>query len=524
MADRVVDTAGVFNESDHERIEAALDQLDTDRRIQMWVVFVDDFDSMTPAAWARATTDLSDFGDRDVLLAVSTKTGESLLTAPTPIDDLSQKEIDEVADETLKPEVADKAWADAAEKTIIGIDDGADSDSHFWLIVGGIVAVLVLIGAGLIYLARRRSDDDLDDLAQPDESLTVDELTEEPLDDLHAWSREVLVATDNAVRTSADELTVALDELDDADVAPFATALMAAQSALASSFEVRHRLDTADVTDSDQRALLVEIITACSDADSRLDTQVSAFDARRDLLADADERLDSLAERIAETAARLPGTQSTLEGLSERRDVSPIIDNVALAQTHLQFAEDSLDQGREAAALPADQRGPAGAAIRSAEVALDTADKLLDAVDSADHDVEGDLETAEADIQLAADYIDTRRGAVGAGARTLLSVAQDLVATDDDVPADDARRAAAHAAQALTLALADVAAWRDQQSDDPATDAVLTGTLVDSVLQGSPRDDAWQPDGHLGYSTGGRSPGSFGGSSTSGRIGTGGRF
>lgn len=524
MADRVVDTAGVFNEADHERIETALDQLDGNRHIQMWVVVVDDFDSMTPTAWADATADLSDFGDRDVLLAVSTRTGQYRLTAPTPIDDLSQKEIDDVATGTLKPEIDKKAWATAAEDTIVGIDDAADRDSHFWLIVGGVLVVVLLIVAGLFYLARRRGNEDLDDLTGPDESLTVDQLSEEPLDDLHAWSREVLVATDNAVRTSGDELTVAIDEFDEAGVAPFATALMAAQRALASSFQLRHRLDTEGIVDNAQRALLVEIITACSDADSQLDTQVTAFDAKRDLLADAQGRLDALTARIGETTARLPGTAATLAGLPDTRDLAPLSDNIDLARTHLQFAEDSVDQGGEAAALPPAQRGPVGAAIRSAEVALDAADKLLDAVDSADHDVEGDLEVAEARIQVVADFVDTRRGAVGAGARTLLSVAHDLLVANGEVAADDARQAVAYADDALAAALADVAAWREQQPDDPATDAVLTGTLVDSVLQGSPRNDTWQQSGHLGYSTGGRSPGSFGGSATSGRIGTGGRF
>ncbi|MBM7368760.1 TPM domain-containing protein [Gordonia hydrophobica] len=531
MADRVVDTAGVFNETDHEKLEAALDELESNRRIQMWIVYVDDFGSMNPADWARATGDLSDFGDRDVLLAVSTTTGAYRLTAPTPIDDLTPDEIDAVATDALQPELQKKNWAAAAEDTVQGIDDAGGSDSHFWLIVGGIVVVLALILGGLFYLARRRSGDDIDDLTKPDESLTVDELTEEPIDDLHAWSREVLVATDNAVRTSADELTTAVVDLDDADVAPFAAALLDAQRTLASSFELRHRLDTQPGVDNEQRAVLVEIITACSDADSRLDTQVEAFDAKRDLITNADERLDTLADRIAETAARLPGTAATLAALTTAHDAAPIgdvtaiRDNIDLARVHLQFAEDNVDQGREAAALPTDQRGPAGAAIRSAEVAVDTADKLLDAIDSADHDVTGDLETAEARIQLAADFIDTRRGAVGARPRTLLSVAQDLVAVDDEVSASNARQAAEYADEALAVALADVAAWRDQHDhDDSATDAVLTGMLVDSVLQGSPTDATWQAGGHLGYSTGGRSPGSFGGSSTSGRIGTGGRF
>ena len=85
---------------------------------------------------------------------------------------------------------------------------------------------------------------------------------------------------------------------------------------------------------------------------------MTAFDAKRDLVVDANDRLDALADRIAETAARLPGTEATLAGLPDERDVSAIHDNIDLARTHLQFAEESVDQGREAAALPADQRGP----------------------------------------------------------------------------------------------------------------------------------------------------------------------
>lgn len=537
MADQVVDAAGVFTQQDHTEITDAIDDLYSSRQIQMWVVYVDSFDGLTPAQWTDATENLSEFGDRDVVLAVATNDGAYRLTATTAVDDLTQEEIDKIANDSLKPAVEKKEWSRAAVDTIHGIDNAGEGESRALWVVGALVVVLLAVGGVAYVLTRRRRSDDDADMTHVDESLTLDQLAEEPLDVLAAWADEVLVATDNAVRTSTDELTLALDELDEGEVAPFAKALIAAQQALTESFELRHSLVGDDLPDNEHRAKLIEIITACSDADARLDAQVDAFDAKRDLVANAGERLDALTERIAETTARVAGTEAILTGLRDAGDFPAITDNLGLATIHAQFADDTVGQGREAAALPTGQRGPAGAAIRSAEAALDTADKLLDAIDTVDlTQSRGDdeVDTAEGRTQVAADFIDTRRGAVGVVARAELTMAlqldaraADLADTDSAKSAAEAQAAGRHADAALTAALADVAAWRADQPADPAADTLvataLTGTLVDVVLPESSSTDGGHT-GHHGYSTGGRSPGSFGGSSTSGRIGAGGRF
>lgn len=537
MADQVVDAAGVFTQEDHTEITEAIDDLYSSRQIQMWVVYVDNFDGMTPAQWTDATENLSEFGDRDVVLAVATNDGAYRLSAPTAVDDLTQEEIDKIANDSLKPALQKKEWSRAAIDTIRGIDNAGDGESRILWVVGALVVVLLAVGGVAYVLTRRRQSDDDVDLTRVDESLTLDQLAEEPLDVLASWADEVLVATDNAVRTSTDELTLALDELDESAVAPFAKALIAAQQALTESFELSHGLVGDTLPDNEHRAKLIEIITACSDADARLDTQVDAFDTKRDLLVNADQRLDALAERIAETSARIAGTETTLAGLSDATDFPAIADNLALAGTHVQFADDSVGQGRDAAALPTGQRGPAGAAIRSAEAALDAADKLLDAIDIVDltqAKVDDDVDTAEGKTQVAADFIDTRRGAVGVVARAELTMAlrldasaADLSDSDSAKASADAKQAARHADAALVAALADVAVWRTGQpadaTSDPLVATALTGTLIDVVLPESSSADGANGNGN-GYSTGGRSPGSFGGSSTGGRIGAGGRF
>ena len=207
MADQVVDTAGVFSEADHDKIASAIDALYNDHKIQMWVVYVDSFDGMKAADWARQTEDLSDFGDRDVLLAVATGDRGYRLTAPAAIDGLTQDEINSIATDTLVPDLKRGRWAASALDTVDEIDAAAAGDeSHAGAIAAGVVGgAAVIAGGGFLYLRRRRRRAHaahVDDLREAGDSLTVDQLSEQPLEVLHAWSREVLTDTDNAVKTS----------------------------------------------------------------------------------------------------------------------------------------------------------------------------------------------------------------------------------------------------------------------------------------------------------------------------------
>ncbi|HNP56472.1 MAG TPA: TPM domain-containing protein [Gordonia sp. (in: high G+C Gram-positive bacteria)] len=152
---------------------------------------------------------------------------------------------------------------------------------------------------------------------------------------------------------------------------------------------------------------------------------------------------------------------------------------------------------------------------------------------------------AAAKVSAARDFIATRRGAVQTEARTRLAEAERLLASAQKRPAgeaveavDEARRAGALADQALMSAQADVVSWQRteqpaaQGGDPSAIGAVLGGILVDSFLRGGGGglgggriDTGGFPSRRGdGYSYDGRSPGSFGGSGSSGRIGVGGRF
>jgi uncharacterized membrane protein YgcG len=148
-------------------------------------------------------------------------------------------------------------------------------------------------------------------------------------------------------------------------------------------------------------------------------------------------------------------------------------------------------------------------------------------------------------VTAASDFIGTRRGAIGAEARTRLTEAQRHLAAARQLRETDVSGALQHAQAASTLAVDalssarnDVQDWELRQGAGPGTGgnlagAVLGGILIDSVMRGGfSGRGSWGGRGSRGgFGSGGfggggfgGGPGSFGGPRSSGRISGGGRF
>ncbi|WP_280492875.1 TPM domain-containing protein [Nocardia asiatica] len=622
----VEDRAGALDEGQRDQLRNAVNRLYADQQIRLWVVYVRDFDGLTPQEWSARTASLSGFGGRDLLLAVATEDRAYWLAGELP-SGVSESEFDGLVIREVEPALRDGRWADAGIATADGLDaamSGGGVSGRALLVLG----LLVVLGAGgLVWYARKRRRDRSEaELAtarqvDPENAAALSALS---LDALHARSRESLVEIDNAIRTSGEELDLATSEFGATATVPFRTALDNAKAAVADAFSMRQRLDDAiPETADEQRALLVGLIGTVGRADRELDAQVAAFDAMRDLLLDAPARLDALTRDIIDVTARIPASEAEQDRLAAAHPPSvlaPIEDNVRMARERIAFAEQSIDAGRSALTEPVGEQGGAVAAIRSAEAAIGQARALLDAVDNASgairqardglpavldelrrdiasaaelsgyggpeladartaaqsaldqatgsadtdplsafHDavaadaeldravaaatdrrqaaedlrrrLEHALTDAGTRIGAAADYLATRRGGVDAEARTRLSEAQRNLDEARRLSADDpatalrhARTAADLAGRALRAAQASVRAWESAQSPYGGahsgsvlggvnTGAVLGGILLEGLLRGA-----------AGGGRGGWSPGSFGGSSGSRRIGRGGRF
>ncbi|MXP21459.1 TPM domain-containing protein [Gordonia sp. HNM0687] len=390
---QVVDSANVLTTAQRTDLQASIDQLYTDHEVQLWVVYVRDFDGMSAEQWATQTAAISDLGDTDVLLAVATDDRAYYFNAPESVEGLDQSAIEDIARGDIVPALKDSDWAGAGQAAVDGINAAmtpSNAGLYTALAVGG---VAVVGGGGFLLYRRRRKRQRIEAgvEAMREQELTGEQLVAQPLDVLDPWSREVLTDTDNAIRTSEEELALAISEFGQVETAPFTEALAEAKRGLAESFTVRQLLDDSiPETPDEQRAMLVQIITTCTDVDAALDAQVESFDAMRNLLINADSRLAELTQKLVAVRARMEQSQIKLDSLIGRHGETVLVsitDNVDLAREEIEFAEHSADQGREAVSAPAGEQGPAVAAIRSAEGALEQANRLLDAIDNAEANI-----------------------------------------------------------------------------------------------------------------------------------------
>jgi hypothetical protein len=404
-------------------------------------------------------------------------------------------------------------------------------------------------------------------------------------------------------------------------VAGFAAALEQSRADLLRGFTLQQQLDDDEAeNEPTRRAMLGDILSACRAADERLDAQVAAFDAMRDLEATAPEYLTGLAARLDAVTARVPQVEAALVALRTRyagAALAGVAGNhdqarqlLGVAATELAAARDLLGKAVATPGEPHAGRGAVVVAGRAAEDAITQAETLLDGVgrlegelaaagdriaaaraeteqdlaeartlpaadalaglvaraeaalasaalaqhatqpdpltalrliDEADSALDRGLAqvrdaaarakramaalqqtllTARSAVSAADDFISTRRGAVGSAARTRLAQAQHHLAAaqsgaDPTAAIGEAQAADSMAQQALQLAQSDVANWSGPSGGrgGPSLGVELGSLVLGGILAG-------------GLSGGGgpRVPGSFGGSTTRGRRGAGGRF
>ena len=257
-----------------------------------------------------------------------------------------------------------------------------------------------------------------------------------------------------------------------------------------------------------------------------------------DQLLDAIERLETdLADADDKIRAAIPDVEEDINAARALAGESPaLVEHVARAEQALAAAE--------LAASTTDGQDPLGALHRLEEAgkALDTA--LADAREDQEQArraraaLEQTLSGARAKIDAADDFITTRRGAVGAEARTRLAEAKRHLEQSLAVAGEDAagraracaygrrtRRAGASARSAGCLGLRE----RNRNGHPSGGggmlgNVIMGGILIDLLRGGGGGGGGGWSGGGGGTIPGGFGPGSFGGVRTRARRGGGGRF
>ncbi|ORV69411.1 TPM domain-containing protein, partial [Mycolicibacter hiberniae] len=391
----ITDNAGALSQPERARVQSAIDTLYADRHIRLWVVYVDVFSGQTADNWGRSTARLSELGSNDAVLAVAIADRSYAFLVSEGIPEISSGEVDALRRNQIEPALRRGDWSGAATAAATGLDAAAAPAEVSWapiLIALGALALAGLMVALVVRRLRSRRRVAALAAARRLDSTDPNALSEVPVFALDALSREKVVEVDNAVRTSANELQLAIEEFGEQRTQPFAQAVASAKAAMEQAFTVRQQLDD-DIpeTPAQQRDLLTGVIVTASKADRELEAQRAAFEQLRDLVLHSADRLDALTQQLVELTGRIPASEQHLTQLHSEFDaiaLSSVSGNVKTAQDRAAFAERNITRARSLAERPVTGgQSELVDVVRAAESALAQGRALLDAVDSAASDI-----------------------------------------------------------------------------------------------------------------------------------------
>ncbi|MEU7071990.1 TPM domain-containing protein [Streptomyces narbonensis] len=382
----------------------ALDRLYDDRRVQLFVVYVRDFSGSPAQSWADATAERNGLGVEDLLLAVATHDRQYGYSAD-PASRFTQEQLDDVARTAIEPALRQNDWAGAAigaangyDAVLAGLPVPAPAITPGPADPGGpadegtsatdlVLPVVLVGGAGAVAAyayAKRRKRAETRTTPRGGQGWGPPKEPAPPsLEELDGQAQQTLVATDDAVRTSQEELGFATAQFGEEAVRPFTEAVAFAKEQLTASFRLRQKLDDSfPEDDQTRRGMLDEILRRCGEADARLDAESEAFDRLRALERNAAEALATVEAAFRERTGRMGLAEAALTAMRERyadSAAAPVSGDIEQAKDRLVFATTHIDQARQQ--IDAGDDGGAAVHIRAAEGAVDQAARLVEAVD-----------------------------------------------------------------------------------------------------------------------------------------------
>ncbi|MDF9276995.1 TPM domain-containing protein [Arthrobacter sp. EH-1B-1] len=415
----VVDQADVLSDSEQQEVEQSIEQLQAEHGYTLHVAYVDSFTNPSDAKqWAIATAETSSLQADDAIfvIGVDDRTGGLLADSSSVVDDQSNG----IYQSFAVPELENDDWTGAAVAAVTGVDqvlDGgtvspagtsSDGGGGSFLFIGGL---LVLAGVGgYFYLrSKRRKPDAQEQNRHPSEiefgpgrgadGQVLDPLASLSVEDLRLRAGSLLIAADDAIKSSEQEVGFAQAQYGDEAVKPFAADITAAKAHMSESFKLQQQLDDhIPDTEEDQRKWLGDIIRRCESVNASLQEHKADFDALRKLERNAPQALSDAQASANDVGTRLNAAERTLRELQGRYAISAtaqIEDNVVQARERLQFVDNAASTAQRH--LSEGNTGAAVVAVRAAEEGVHQTKVLLEAIDRR----ATELGTAEREMERA---------------------------------------------------------------------------------------------------------------------------
>lgn len=400
----VYDGSDVLTSSEEAAADERLAQLASDTDLSLWVVYVDDFENPSDAiGWADQTAQLNGLGSTQYLLAIATE-GRQLYISSAADGPVSDDRLAAI-EQDLFDALADSDWASAVDVAADGFEGDAQGGANAWpwiiglVVIAGIVIVVVL-------LSRRRSP------AEKAGAGGAPAEPEVPTAELQRRAASALIATDDAIRSSEQELGFAVAQFGEEATGEFRTALADAKASLSRAFELKQKLDDGEEdAESDVRAWNTEIVALCEQAAASLEEKAQGFAQLRQLEQNAPEALTQVQEKRAQTTPVVDEARRALEALGARyapEALATVADNPEQAQARLTFADEQLAAAQRA--IGSGEGGEAAVAIRNAEQAIAQARRLGTSIDELGAALaEGEKQAADLILELEGDVAAARQ-------------------------------------------------------------------------------------------------------------------
>ncbi|MEX5298735.1 TPM domain-containing protein [Kocuria sp. CPCC 205292] len=518
--ERIVDEAGVLE--DPSALAADVRELATQEGITLTAVFVDSFtDPSDPDAWLQEFAAVNDLGSSDAVLVVATEDRQQRFSAYST-GPLSTEQQERINRQYITPALAADDWDGAVEGAVEGIEaelagapaGAADSSdgggAGFGLLGLGALGLGGLAVYGMAARNKKRRQQESAPHGGPGGRGPAGPARppEVPVPELRKRAGELLVATDNAIQHSEQELAFAQLQYGDEQVEPFRRAVQDAKKHMQASFALQQQLeDHIPDTEEQQRAWLGEIIARSQDAQRPLQEHQEAFSALRRLESRAPQALEDVRRHAEAVRPRVATADARLRELTAHYNetaVAPVRDNIDQARDRLDFVDTALEEARTD--LAAGRTSDAVLDIRAAEEGAGQAGGLLDAVEHAATELAhaeeslkdavtiAQRDVAEADALVRRGSNPELAGAVAGVSAVLRTVEEQMGAGRID-PLGLSRRLAV-AKDELDKGLASV---RSQNDRDRSARETLAHTLVSAQAQlSSASEYIWARRGGVG--------------------------
>ena len=444
----VVDEAGVLSTSDEQRLTQEIQDLRRDTGQGLYVVYVDEF-STDAQTLAQDVARQRGLGTNDSVLAIAVEERAYGLDSGGDANLQNQVTRTYVGPELSKigTDPGSAEWLAAGTAAVQGLDDAADgtldgtgasgaeydpagalpagtagdgstaqgaSGGGALTAVLGAGAVAAAVGGGvLVARSRKRTQGGAVERGRTEEARR-DPLDELSVEQLRTQAGSKLVAADDAIRSSEQELGFAEASYGEKSVATFRQDIDQAKEHMRASFQLQHQLDDEiPDTEAEQRAWLKEIIQRSEAVGAALAAHKKEFDSLRDLENQVPEALERVDARLPEARSRVQESESAiaaLHGQYAESALAEVADNAAQARERLEFVETAVAKARSA--WDAQDRSTAALAVRAAEEALSQVDTLTDAVGKAEGSLRamlGNLQTGLAQSEQDVAEAELRR-------------------------------------------------------------------------------------------------------------------